>query len=146
MTNEEFARQCRDFMKLTCDNNIHRLYGLLQPEFAGCDIDERSLTVAFPAQSWELNAGGAMHGGITVSMIDSIMGTINHVLCGVLTPTIQLNVSFLRGGPAQGRILVKVKTVKLGRSIIYDVGEAWDEAKPGQLIATAEGTFRNFAG
>lgn len=146
MTNAEFAEKCRDFIESTSAHTAQRLYGLMLPEFVDCDVEEQSLTVAFPAQSWEMNAAGAMHGGITVSMIDSVMGSINHVLCGKLTPTIQLNVSFLRGGPSEGRVMVKVKTVKLGRSIIYDVGEAWDEAHPGKLIATAEGTFRNFAG
>ena len=146
MTNAEFAEKCRDFIEFTSARTAQRLYGLMQPEFVDCDVEEQSLTVAFPAQEWELNAGGAMHGGITTAMIDSVMGSINHVLCGELTPTIQLNVSFLRGGPSEGRVIVKVKVVKLGRSIIYDVGEAWDEARPGKLIATAEGTFRNFAG
>lgn len=146
MTQAEFTQKCRDFIEVTSANTAQRLYGLMLPEFVDCDVEEQSLTVAYPVQSWEMNAGGAMHGGITTSMIDSVMGSINHVLCGVLTPTIQLNVSFLRGGPSEGRIIVKVKTVKLGRSIIYDVGEAWDEAHPDKLIATAEGTFRNFAG
>ncbi len=145
MTNCEFAEKSRLFIERTCEKTASNLYGLMKPSFVDCDIDEMSLTMSFPAQEWELNAGGAIHGGITVSMIDSVMGSLNHILCGRLTPTIQMSVSFLRSGPAEGNIIVRARVTKLGHAVIYVTGEAWADGSPDKLIASCDGTYRNFS-
>lgn len=141
---QTFEEKCREFLLETTEKTRDRLYGLMDPHFAACSEEEPSLTVSYEAKAWELNVNGAMHGGITVAMMDSAMGTLGHVVTGKVTPTINLNTSFLRAGPSEGRVFVKARLTKRGRTVLYFSGEAWDEKAPGKLIATAEGVFRNF--
>ena len=142
--NAAFEEACKAFIERTCKKTAGNLYGLMKPRFLDCCWEERSLTMCFPAMEWELNAGGAMHGGITVSMIDSVMGSLTHILCGKLTPTIQLNTCFLRGGPASGDVVVKAKATRVGRTIIYLSAEVWIAGRPDKLIATSTASYRNY--
>lgn len=146
MTNSEFAQRSIEFIEKTACANSNRLYGLMKPRFVECDAEKMSLTVCFPSQGWELNAAGNIHGGITAAMIDSAMGSLTHILTGALTPTIQMSISFLRGGPASGDITVRVWVTKLGRSVIYLSGEAWPDDRQDDLIAVSDGTYRSFNG
>ena len=122
------------------------VFGMMEPRLEACDLEAQSLTLVFPARRWERNGSGAIHGGIISSMFDTAMGTLTYALTGGLTPTIQLNVSFPRPAPDDGVLYVRPRVVKMGRTVITVTGECWDGRAPGDIVATASGTFRSFAG
>ena len=73
------------------------------PQIFGCFTESRhvrcgqmSLEMGFPAQSWEENPGGVIHGGAMASMIDTCSGVLCGALAGRLTPTISLQLNYLR--------------------------------------------------
>ena len=143
LSKQELEERAKGFVEGAKSRMSTRLYGMMQPRYVDCDPDNMSMTIAFPAQDWELNPTGAIHGGITVAMLDSVMGSATHVFTGHLTPTIHIDVSFLRAGPADDEIFVRAKVEKIGRSIIYVSGETWASSAPDKLIATAIATFKN---
>ncbi len=140
-----FDERARRFVEETSAQTSDRLYGIMKPRYVASSEEEMSLTVAYPVLHWELNIVGNPHGGALVAMMDSVMGSLGHIVTHSVTPTISLNTSFLRSGPTEGEIIVKAKLMKLGRSILYFNGKAWAPDAPNKVIMTAEGTFRNFA-
>ncbi len=121
------------------------VFGQMAPCLKTADLEDKSLTICFPAMHWERNGSGALHGGVICSMVDTAMGTLTYALTGALTPTINLNVSYPRPAPVSGTICVHVKVVKLGRSIISLTSQCWSDQAPDDVIAVATGTFRSFA-
>ena len=118
----------------------------LQPRILSCDAETPSVTISFPVLPWELNVNGVVNGGISATMLDSVMGTLSYAISGAFTPTISLNTSYLRPVPPEGTLMVRATATMAGRAVIYISGELWEEKDPGRLLVTAQGVFRNLAG
>ena len=140
---ERLPRELSDYVDLMNRERKHLVCGMMAPEFIECDPVAMTQTYAYPAQVWEQNPDGVLHGGIITTMLDTTIGALTHIITGKLTPTISLNTSYLRPAPGDGRIIVKAYVTKMGRTLIYTRGELWEEKHPEKLIATAEGTYRN---
>ena len=41
-----------------------RINDQLEPQFAGCSAEGRSMSISFTAQEWMLNPNGTLHGGM----------------------------------------------------------------------------------
>jgi len=121
----------------------HQLCGMMKPYIVNHSFQDMSLEMGFPAQSWEENPGGVIHGGAMASMIDTCSGVLCGALAGRLTPTISLQLNYLRPAPADGQIIVGAQVTMLGHSIIYVSSRAWDSRNPDKLLATAEATYKN---
>ena len=142
---ETFEKRIRSFVEEMNRDYADSVFGMMKPEYAGCNLAGQELTLSYPAQSWERNPTGAIHGGILGTMIDTSMGTLTYALTGGLTPTINLTVSYLRPAPGNERIFIRAKASRIGRSVAYVTAEIWAESAPDKLVATAEGTFRSYA-
>lgn len=119
--------------------------GRLQPRIVSCDPAGPSILLSFPVLPWELNVNGVLNGGISATMLDATMGTLSYAISGGFTPTISLNVSYLRPVPGDGTLMVRATADMAGRSVICLSGELWDTRAPEKLLATAQGVFRNLA-
>ena len=121
------------------------IYSRLQPHIEACDAETPSITVSFPILPWELNGNGMANGGITATMLDAVMGTLSYSLSGGFTPTVSLNISYLRPVPGEGTVVVRAEATMVGRTVICISGALWDQRNPARLLATAQGVFRNLA-
>ena len=119
------------------------VFGMMQPRLESCDPDTLSLVVSYPALPWERNATGAVHGGMTAAMMDTAMGTLAYAITGGITPTVSLNMSYPRPAPGDGTLLISVRAVMAGRTILCISGEMWDGRAPEKPVVTAQGVFRN---
>lgn len=122
----------------------HMISGMLHPIFIDCDEQEMWVTIGFPAQAWETNPNGVIHGGITATMIDTAVGISAIAITETFTPTVNLHISYLRPCPADGTIAVRAYITMLGGSIIQTRAETYDTREPDKLVATAEGIYRRF--
>lgn len=114
-----------------------RLMERMKMEAVSCSAQDRSMTMRFPIQEWQLNASGALHGGMTATIMDMAMGMLAHTLTGMKsTPTVNLNIQYLSPGKRGENLLVKVSADKLGRSLIYMTGRAYSE-QTGKEVALA---------
>lgn len=126
------------------ERNKGMVAGMLKPRLIDCDYDAKQTLIGFPAQDWERNPNGVIHGGIVATMMDTAMGITTICLVDSLTPTINLHISYLRPCPADGVLAVKSQITMEGGSVIQVRGEMWDTREPEKLVATAEGAFRRF--
>ena len=113
----------------------------LAPKFIGCNYEEKSLTIEFKVNEWELNPEGILFGGLTVSMLDNAYGFLCHYFAGDrFISTISENTIFLKPGKLGDIIHVKVKAVSHGRTIVNMSGEVFNVTN-NVLMATSQTSF-----
>ncbi len=138
---------CAKLEKIIEDANIRRGYmvaGMIKPQLIACDMDKMSTTIGYPAMEWETNPNGVIHGGIIATMMDTAMGLTTICVTNSLTPTINLQISYLQPCPADGMLAVHSHITMLGGSLIHVRAEMYDTREPDKLVATSEGAFRRF--
>ncbi len=131
---------CRDL----AEKRSHMIAGMIKPTLLEVDEENMCATLGFPCMEWEQNPNGVIHGGIMATMIDTAIGLTTIAATETLTPTINLQISYLRPCPADGTVAVRAHITMLGGSIIHTRAEAFDTREPDKLVATAEGAYRLF--
>ena len=95
------------------------MYPRLKMEFHSWSYEERSITVRFPVQKWELNHMGSMHGGIIATAIDTVCGmTTRHFAGTILTPTVNICINYLLPALDGDAMLVTAKIDHLGKRLV----------------------------
>ena len=111
-------------------------------KYLGCCGEEKSLTIEFPVLDWEANYSGILHGGIICTMLDHTAGVTAICFMGGWTPTVDLDVHFLRKAEVGDTLLSKAQIEFCGRSIIHLSAELTSKAT-GKTVATALATYLN---
>lgn len=137
---EKLERISRDLQ----EKRGHMIAGMIKPVVLSCDDEKMCATLGFPCMEWETNPNGVIHGGIMATMIDTAIGLTTIAVTETLTPTINLQISYLRPCPADGMVAVRAYITMLGGSVIHTRAEAFDTREPDKLVATAEGAYRLF--
>ena len=118
------------------------LNAMLAPEFVSCRWDRHTLVLRAAIQPWMANPSGILHGGITAAYLDLVMGLIcRYCSGGHMTPTLHMDVSYLRSGSPGDTLCIRAEATKLGRTVCYAVGSIYPENQPDRLIATAAGSY-----
>lgn len=94
----------------------------------------------FAIQPHHLNGGGAVHGGLIMTVCDNVLGfTVHEALAGQSATTVTLNVDFLSAGlpdaPLHGTASITRKT----RSLVFVEGMLTQNGKP---VAAASGIWK----
>lgn len=144
MTNSEMRERLERIAVDACEKRGHMVAGMIKPRLLDCDAEAMTSVIGFPAMEWEINPNGVIHGGIVATMIDTAIGLTTIGITGTLTPTINLQISYLRPCPADGLIAVRSYITMLGGSVIHTRAEMYDTREPEKLVATAEGAYRRF--
>ena len=100
---------------------------LLGWTFEGWDQSALELTVSYLGREEFLNPAGVVQGGIQIAMMDDAMGPAITVAANgeKFGPSVDLNARFLRPVPV-GRVLVKARVIKLGRTMAFTNAELFD--------------------
>lgn len=119
------------------------VHGMTMPRLVTADLEERSFELAYTLQPWMRNPAGVVHGGITATLLDQTMGLLVGSLIRDhgITPTINLNVSYLRTAPIGITLHVRARALYVGRNIATVTAEAFEEGHSDTLIASASGSF-----
>lgn len=144
MNTSEMRERLENIANDACEKRAHMVAGMIKPQVLECDADKQCSVIGFPAMEWEINPNGVIHGGIMAAMIDTAIGLTAIGIVGSLTPTINLQISYLRPCPADGMVAVRSYITMLGGSVIHARAEAYDTREPEKLVATAEGAYRRF--
>jgi uncharacterized protein (TIGR00369 family) len=101
---------------------------------------DNTSTVRVPLATPLTNRKGDVHGGATAAVLDTALS--HSVRFGVAnlagTSTISLNINYI--APGRTSLIAHGRLVRAGSTIAFAAGEVFDET--GNLIATAQGTFR----
>ena len=138
-----FAARADELAARVAAEDGSSILSMMRPRVIACDPNEPSVAVSYPALSWELNAGGVVHGGVTGIMVDSAMGILAYAITGGMCPTVNLNISYPRPAPKDGVLTVKAKASMVGYSTLFLTAEMWDNRAPERIVATASGVFHN---
>ena len=114
---------------------------MMKMQLVESEPENLSLTFAFPAMAWEQNPTGAVHGGIVGTMFDTGMGLTIYAAVGCLTPTINLNISYLRPAPGNGTLMLRATVTRRATRVVYASAEMWEAQTPDKIVATAQGVF-----
>lgn len=120
-----------------------KLDAMLEPAFVDCSLTDKRLRLSFPNREWMRNPAGNMHGGIIASAFDLTMGSLSIGInrMAVITPTVSMEVSYLRPVPKDSRLTVEAVITHQGRTLIQMTAKAWLDSKPDSLAATATATY-----
>jgi len=144
MDNSEYSRRIETLLSDVDEKRSATIAGMIKPRLLDFDAETMSSVIAFPAQSWECNPNGVIHGGIISTMMDTAMGITIIAFVQSMTPTINMQVSYLRPCPADGTIAVRSHISMLGGSVVHTRAEMFDTREPDKIVATAEGAYRRF--
>ena len=86
----------------------------LCPHFESCDPEGRIYTCSFALRKEYANPGGTLHGGLVGVIFDTAMGHLSALYAGGMTPTVTMNISYLRPVPVDGPVLVRSRLDKPG--------------------------------
>ncbi len=115
--------------------------GMLGAELVSCDYEKKTLLVAMDTKDWMTNPSQMVHGGVTASLLDFSMGLLaRYATTGYMTPTISMEVSYLRPAPLNGRLYVEAQVSMAGFTVCHVTAKAWAE-DPQKLIATSAGAY-----
>lgn len=113
----------------------------MKAHFYDCDFDEKSLTIEFETQKWQINERGGIHGGAIAGMFDSAFGVMANFIAGVNeATTVDMTVNFIRPLELGEHCRVKVITVRAGRTLIRLRAEAYC-VESGKLVGTGSGIW-----
>jgi len=104
------------------------------------DSDTMTCELSFPIRKWQLNPGGTMHGGMVATAFDNALGSV--VVCAYPdehVSTIHQAVTYLKPIFMEHELIIRVKCVNFGRSVMTLTGEAFSN---DELCATATGIYR----
>jgi uncharacterized protein (TIGR00369 family) len=103
------------------------------------DLPDGSVALSLGTDASYANEIGAIHGGITMLLLDGAMGRAagRTLQPGQGCATIQFTAQFL--APAQGKLRAVGRVVKRGRTVAFLEGECTRE--DGTLIARAVGSW-----
>ncbi|KJS82973.1 MAG: hypothetical protein JM58_13650 [Peptococcaceae bacterium BICA1-8] len=93
-----------------------------------------------PTQKEHLNSMEVVHGGVTFSLLDTVMGISARTL-NVNSVTVEANINYLKPVLKSDNLTAIGKVVKLGKKII--VTEGLIKNKEGEKVAVARGTYFN---
>ena len=130
-------------MRLVVDsqeNPSPRIHDMMKKSFVSCSEKEKTLTLAYEVEEWELNPIDTMHGGLIATAIDTTCGMAVRYFSECLrTPTVSMTIDYIRPVPETEKLFVTVKVVRIGKSIANLTAEA--SVSGGKVAATATAVF-----
>lgn len=127
------------WMREECDGTYN---AMLNARFVSCDYERKTVLIAMDTQSWMTNPSRMVHGGITASILDFTMGLLaRYCTTGYMTPTISMDVSYLRPVPLEKTVMVEAQITMAGFSVCHVTAKAWAEGAEEKILATSSGAY-----
>lgn len=147
MKKSQGQKKLEEYVDMTMEENsgVYKdlINGLMKAEKVSCSYEDKTITFAFRVQPWQVNRAGHLHGGMMCTALDMTMGVLVRFLSGKnFTPTVSLDVKYIRPVKLGDVMLVTVKAVSAGRRITHLICESRNE-KTGKLLASGAGIFMN---
>lgn len=127
------------WMREACDGTFN---AMLNARFISCDHEKKTVLIAMDTEDWMTNPSHIVHGGVTASILDFTMGLLaRYCTTGYMTPTISMDVSYLRPMPLGKTVLVEAQITMAGFSVCHVTAKAWVEGAEEKIIATSSGAY-----
>lgn len=122
-------------------NGPARVNQLLRPSLVSCSEKEKTITIGYPVQEWQLNAKDVMHGGMIAAAFDLAMGLLAiHFNHQKPVAFVNLSLNYMRPIPKDDFILITAKATSVGKRLLTVSAECRLKSN-GLLTNTAIGTY-----
>ena len=129
------------FVEKTLAEGGSGIIRLMEPSFVDCNITNKTLTMRYYVEDWELNPQGSMHGGLIATSFDNTFGLLTHYFAeNNFITTVELATRYLKPIPKGCHVLIKAKICSIGRTISSLSGEAYIE-ETDTLASVSNSTF-----
>ena len=142
MTNEELKQQLDRLADPVRKATLSDACSALWPRPVQWDAEKMELLLAFATTDQMGNPLGWLHGGVMATIFDNSMGWLaNSYAQGYFTPTISMDLNYLRPVPMVGTVYVRTRILKLGRSFIHTTAELAAEPEFKKTCAAATAVY-----
>jgi uncharacterized protein (TIGR00369 family) len=142
MSQEGMERSLTKFTRRYAEDFPGTINAGLCPHLESCCFADKTAIISYDTQPWMSNPGGVVHGGMVATLFDVAIGCVTYFAAGEkLTPTMSLQVSFVRPMAIGKRVYVQVSLTSCGRTSGHATAKAWQEGEPDRIIATAAGLY-----
>ncbi len=139
---EGMERYCQYYMEelpKACGGTMN---DMLNFRIVDCEYEERTITIALRIDHWMANPNGNIHGGMIATVADTTMGLVSRYFSGGrMTPTIQMNVTYLTPGKVGNTLYCRAHVDKSGFTIASVVCGLWVDQREDTPVATATATY-----
>lgn len=143
--NEEqllLEKTMKSVIALTSSEKGSGIMLMMKPEFVKCSASEKSLTIYYDVEKWELNPQGIMHGGMITTAVDNTYGMLTHFYAGnKFITTVEMSMHFLKPLFEGDRLEITVKANSVGKTIINLSAEGRIKNKENILAVTSSSTY-----
>ena len=112
--------------------SVPNLYGF--PTVEDCDGERRSLILRYRTYPWMENHLHILHGGVIAMVMDNSMGLAALGLCGRITPTISMTLSYCRPVLSGPDILAEVRVVAIDGATAQATARLYQEGGQDSLV------------
>ena len=141
-TQQQMEAALRSSAELVATQFKGTINSWMAPHFESCDYTAQSYTCSFSMRKEYANPSGVtLHGGLTGVLFDTAMGHLATFYSTGMTPTISLNIAYLRPIPVDRPILIRSHMDKPGSTIHYLSAVAFTADAPDTILATASGVY-----
>lgn len=124
------------------NNMTDTISGAMGITFVSCCFADKTAIFAFDVDHWKQNPGGVMHGGALATALDISMGSNTCYWAGCrLTPTVTLQMNFLRPILVGSRLILKTQVHASGRTTAYATVYGWMEGREDKSVVTGSGVY-----
>ena len=104
---------------------------------------EEEYTFRCRTETWMANAAGTLHGGIAAAVVDQAMGFVVYAIQPGegFSPTVEMQLSYHRPLRPQGELLVRVRVMSRGKSLMHLRAELFMEDAPEKLCVSATAVY-----
>ncbi len=140
-TQEDMEAWFREILRPGSEYLSKGLIPKLELRFDSCDVKRQELKIVCTAQPWQVNPEGILHGGITASFFDTILGVLTHYFAKpcVLTTT-GMHIDYIKPIAITDTVEFTARIISLGKTLTTVQGEARLQ-KNGRLAANCISTY-----
>ena len=136
--------------EMTLDDCIERLHQLAPGSIGDLmnfwvvseDRERGEYTLRCKTFDWMRNTGGSLHGGMGAAILDQAMGYVaySYIPGPGKNLTVQMQQSFYRPLIPGEDVIVRVRVISAGRTLISMTAEASRASDPNQICISGSGT------
>ena len=142
MTDTELFNEIQKYIDKISARGDACFSSMLKPKLLSVKASPLSVVMSFTPEQWMVNTSGIVHGGITASYADLVMGTLAKFLRGgTLSPTVDMHVSYHHPVSAGSNITVRTKCISAGRTVSSFSAEIFTQDMPEKILVSATGLY-----
>ena len=142
-TDEEMLERLQAQLAREKDAMENTIGAQMMPEIQACRWTAGEIDFMYMPRPWMANLRGAVHGGALATMFDHAFGLTARAAClpGQSASTLNLQMNYLSGAPADKPLLLRVRVDRMGGTLKFLSGVLFDPQRMDRPLTTASAAY-----